>query len=294
MGLLRRFYKKLPYMRELNDIRDLLQTLVARSLDEYAAHALPQRSQRSDPRHLSRYERQVFSQNGEDGILAEIFRRIGVTGGRFVEIGAGNGLENNSAYLLLQGWSGLWVDAHPKMAATAHKQYGPALEEKRLKLAERFVDAENVGPLFQEFGMPVDFELLSLDIDRNTYYVWEALAAYRPKVVAVEYNAKIPPNVDWKVEYDPQRSWNGTSYFGASLKAYELLGAARLPARRLRSVGRERIFRPRGSRRRTVQRAVYRGKSLRTAPILAGSPRRPPALLRRSVARRLAGSASCP
>jgi hypothetical protein len=224
MGLLRRFYKKLPYMRELNDIRDLLQTLVARSLDEYAAHALPERSQRGDPRRLAGFERQVFSQNGEDGILAEIFRRIGVASGRFVEIGAGNGLENNSAYLLLQGWSGLWIDAHPKMTTTARKQYGAALEEKRLQLAERFIDAANVGPIFAEFGVADDFELLSLDIDRNTYYVWEALAACRPKVVAVEYNAQIPPSVEWKVEYDPQKCWNGTSYFGASLKAYERLG----------------------------------------------------------------------
>lgn len=224
MRLMQRLYKKLPYMRELTQIRDLLQTLVSCRLDEYASQTLVTQPRRDDPKRLGRFEQQVFSQNGEDGILGEVFRRLQLETGSFVEIGAGNGLENNSAYLLLQGWSGLWIDANPKMSKTARSQYGAALAERRLRLAERFIDAENVAAILQEFQIPAEFDLLSLDIDRNTYYVWQALAAFRPKVVAVEYNAQIPPHVDWKVDYDAGRVWNGTSYFGASLKAYELLG----------------------------------------------------------------------
>src|SRR5579872_2142150 len=59
-----------------------------------------------DPRHLSHFEGQVYSQHGEDGILSEIFRRIGDTNKRFVEIAAGDGEENNTRYRLDQGWSG--------------------------------------------------------------------------------------------------------------------------------------------------------------------------------------------
>ena len=65
---------------------------------------------------------------------------------------------------------------------------------------------------------------LSLDIDRNTYWVWEALTSIRPRVVVIEYNALYPPPVDWIVEYRAERAWKGTSYFGASLCAYERLG----------------------------------------------------------------------
>ena len=71
----------------------------------------------AEPGRLGRFGHQVFSQHGEDGILAEIFRRIGVTSRTVFESGVGNGLENNTAYLLTQGWTGAWVVASEKSAA---------------------------------------------------------------------------------------------------------------------------------------------------------------------------------
>jgi hypothetical protein len=56
----------------------------------------------------------AYSQNDEDGIIQEIFHRIGTVNKNFVEIGVGNGLENNTLYLLLQGWRGLWVESNPR------------------------------------------------------------------------------------------------------------------------------------------------------------------------------------
>ena len=67
-------------------------------------------------------------------------------------------------------------------------------------------------------------DLLSIDVDRNTYYIWRALRERRPRVVVVEYNATFPPSDEWVVAYDPAKGWNSSSYFGASLKSYELLG----------------------------------------------------------------------
>src|SRR5512135_8523 len=64
----------------------------------------------ADPKRLHRFEHQVYSQNGEDGAVAEIFRRIGTTDKFFVEIGVGDGLENNTVNLLSEGWRGVWVD----------------------------------------------------------------------------------------------------------------------------------------------------------------------------------------
>ena len=65
-----------------------------------------------DPKRLNRSELKVCSQNGEDGIIAEIFRRIGTGNRHFVEFGASDGSENNTALLLRQGWTGLWMDAN--------------------------------------------------------------------------------------------------------------------------------------------------------------------------------------
>ena len=93
-----------------------------------------------------------------------------------------------------------------------------------LSISLRFASKENISALFEQLGVPREFDLLSLDIDQNTYYAWEGLSGFRPRVVVVEYNSAIPPDVDWKVRYGANRAWNGTQNFGASLKAFEILG----------------------------------------------------------------------
>lgn len=72
--------------------------------------------------------------------------------------------------------------------------------------------------------VPPDLDLLSIDIDQNTYHVWRAIRSLRPRVVVVEYNASIPPWLDWASEYRPDRTWDGTMNMGAGLKAFERLG----------------------------------------------------------------------
>ena len=176
----------------------------------------------ADPARLLRHALQVNSQNGEDGMIHEIFRRIGTAGRIFVEIGLGNGSENNTAFLLAQGWTGFWIDAEDAFLKLIKSRAD--LQGAFLKTAVSFVSKENVADLMKDLGVPTDFDLLSVDVDQNTYYVWEGLGAYRPRVAVIEYNSSIPGDVDWKVHYDPARTWDGTSNYGASLKALELLG----------------------------------------------------------------------
>lgn len=183
------------------------------------------KSQRySDPQRLARFEHQVYSQNGEDGILAEIFRRIGVSTRYFVEIGVGDGLENNTVYLLSRGWAGIWMEGSSKSAAVIRRELNRLIGSKKLTLIESFITRENVSSLLEQAGVPADIDLLSIDIDRNTFYIWEALADYKPRVVVVEYNAIMPPELDWKVQYRADQWYDGSLYFGASLKAFEILG----------------------------------------------------------------------
>ena len=61
-------------------------------------------------KHLEKYGFKVYSQSDEDGIIEEIFNRIGTTNKKFIEFGVENGLESNSHYLLLKGWNGLWIE----------------------------------------------------------------------------------------------------------------------------------------------------------------------------------------
>ncbi len=198
------------------------QTLILQH--QYIEHLLAQ-PRYADPKRLQRFENQVFSQNGEDGVLAEIFRRIGTTDRTFLEIGVGDGLENNTAYLLTQGWKGWWLDGDHEGMEKAKNTFWQPLARGDLKLRETLITAENINGTLSELGVPNEFDLFSLDIDRNTYFVWRALKHLRPRVILIEYNSHYPPHVEWTVEYKPELLYNATSYMGANLKAYEKLGA---------------------------------------------------------------------
>jgi hypothetical protein len=224
-GLLERFYRGLPVVRELFQIRDsvrheLSAFRMVQLMREWELE-LEQHPRYGDPRRLLRYAFQVNSQSGEDGILYEIFRRIGTSDRVFVEMGLGDGLESNTAFLIALNWRGYWIDSNGAFSRTLA---GRGIGADRVRCSVTSVTRENAAPLLKSLGVPPEFDLLSLDIDQNTYYVWEGLREYRPRVVVIEYNAALPADLDWKVAYDAQRSWDGTQNFGASLKALERLG----------------------------------------------------------------------
>ncbi len=68
---------------------------------------------------LSRFELRVLSQNGEDGVLAEIFRRVGAPARYFVEFGIESGRQGNCVYLAdLAEWTGLFIEAPPSIGSS--------------------------------------------------------------------------------------------------------------------------------------------------------------------------------
>src|SRR5690349_15345422 len=224
----RRLYRRLPLLRELGAMQDALPgqlEAVQRLLQEEQVHRLLQDSRYAASKRLNRYEHQVFSQNGEDGILQEIFRRVESRDRTFVEIGVGDGQTNNTTFLLTQGWRGQWIEGSARSVERIRRSFRAPLTDGRLSLVHAEVTAENVAELLRRAGAPAEPDLLSLDIDRNTWWVLSAaLKALRPRAVVVEYNATYPADVDWVVAYHAARWWNRTSYFGASLKAFERLG----------------------------------------------------------------------
>ena len=156
-------------------------------------------------------ERKVFSQNGEDGLIDEIFKSIGVTNRVFVEIGVGDGLENNTLFLARQGWSGYWFS--PGVPA--------ANVPSTVKYHNGYVLPCNANKLFNDIGVPNEFDLLSIDIDGEDYWVWESLP-FNPRVVIIEYNASYPPPDKRTIPYNPTETpfvWDGTNYYGASISA---------------------------------------------------------------------------
>jgi hypothetical protein len=183
-----------------------------------------------DPRRLERHGRKNWSQNDEDGIIEEIFRRIGESSRTFMEIGVEDGLENNSLLLLHKGWRGMWVEASQRHGASIRANFPEWLQSGQLVLKNQFATTDNINELLAE--LPADLDLLSVDVDGSDYYLLEAIGAARPRVIVVEYNGKFPPGVRAVVP-SKKFAWQGNDYFGSSLssltallegKGYRLVG----------------------------------------------------------------------
>ena len=159
---------------------------------------------------LNLFEYQVFSQNGEDGIIREIFKRIGVTNKYFIEFGVENGMENNTHFLLNDGWSGLWIEGDKNNFESININFNFLTSKDKLKIRNEFVTRDNIEKIFSSSGVPKEIDLLSIDIDGNDYWIWSAIENYSPRVVVTEYNSHMGPDLKWVMKYNPELE-TGTS-----------------------------------------------------------------------------------
>ncbi|MGD1044807.1 MAG: hypothetical protein ABR936_05710 [Bacteroidota bacterium] len=188
----------------IGDTKTITQLLIHQELERLKADPRP--------KSLLPFGMKAFSQNDEDGIIREIFNRIGTKTKTFVEIGTGQ-TENNTLALLYDDWSGLWIDAE-------------ILESRfpKLKIITAFVTKANINNILTKNMITPDKEidLLSIDIDGNDYHIFDAILCIKPRVVCIEYNAKLIPPIKWCMEYNENYRWNGRDQFGVSLKFLEL------------------------------------------------------------------------
>ncbi len=174
----------------------------------------------------------AYSQNDEDGILLYIFSIIGEGGRRTAEICAGDGIECNSANLIINhGWKGFLVDGNAARVERGRRFYAAERRTKLLppKLLQTWVTRDNINALLSENGMDGDLDLLSIDVDGNDYWLWEAIAVAQPRVVVVETNTIWGAEEARTIPYDPNfvcqlDTKTYEHYCGASLAAFAKLG----------------------------------------------------------------------
>lgn len=219
MGLGRYLRQRIaaPIVQRLNMQSELLLEMHLRELLNSTPY--------NDAKRLERYGFRSFSQNDEDGVIQEIFRRIGASGGSFVEFGVQTGLQNNSRLLLYLGWKGLWIEADAEACGKLRKSFQTELGSGQLQLRNSFVNRDNINSLIDSAQLG-DLDLLSIDIDGNDFWVWESIEV-QPRVVVIEYNAKFRPPVKWIMEYNLGHRWNYSDYQGASLQSLADLGRAK-------------------------------------------------------------------
>lgn len=208
---------------DAKDHHILYSLQITRSVLGYYAHQEELKKLRNtDHKRLLRYGYKVFSQSDEDGIIEEIFKRIGINAATFIEFGVGNGIESNTSKLLIDSWKGLWIESDANSIKYIQQNILPFYNDK-LVVKEAKVTAENINGLISESvdGM---VDLLSIDIDYNDYWVWKAIDIIKPRVVVIEYNSSFPPPLSLTVPYDPKAEWDVSNYYGASLEALVKLG----------------------------------------------------------------------
>ena len=160
-------------------------------------------------------EKRITSQNGEDGIIAEIFQRIGVRNKYYVEFGAGHDYDN-TIQLDKQGWSGLLMGGDGKDRTSNNRN-----------IVKAWITHENIVSLFAKYQVPVSFDFLSIDIDFKDYWILQSIlkGGYRPRVICAEVNRNCYPFESLTIPKDiMQKQWNnGDDYFGATPQAFKSL-----------------------------------------------------------------------
>jgi hypothetical protein len=183
----------------------------------------------------------VFSQFEEDGKLLFVFSVLGMSNKTFVEIGSDDGVNSNSANLYFNfGWHGLFIDGKQRSIKRGVKFFSkyphPWFFSPKFICAR--VTRENVNELIEDAGYKGEIGLLSIDIDGNDYWVWDAITVIDPQVVIIETHNEFGMN-NIVVPYDPNYFYPGKHpiYHGASpvamnrlanKKGYRLVGANEL------------------------------------------------------------------
>lgn len=204
-------------------------------------HQYKKQSEKNSLPKISETGFRVFSQFEEDGKLLFIFSVIGMTNKTFVEIGSDDGINSNSANLFFNfGWRGLFIDANSKSIERGKRFFSkyPHSWFYKPKFVCAKVNTDNINSIIENAGFKQEIGLLSIDIDGNDYWVWNAIKIIEPQVVIIEthnefglYNIVVP--------YDANYSFPGKHpvYHGASpiamtklanKKGYRLVGANEL------------------------------------------------------------------
>ena len=145
-----------------------------------------------------KYSKNIHSQNGEDGVIEELLKRLDISGGWVCEFGAWDGVYlSNTFRLVEQGFNAVFIEGD----VTRYNDLLKTVEKHNITPINAYVDhndTENsLDNLLSKTAIPVDFDVLSIDIDSYDYQVWKGLKVYQPKLVIIEINSSVNTNVEY-------------------------------------------------------------------------------------------------
>lgn len=184
------------------------------------------RLRRKSGHGINRFEYRVFSQHREDGIISHIIETAGITTNSCIEFGFGPSQNNCLNLVLNTHFEGLFMDGKTGNAELLQGYFQESGNPSRaLKV---FLTVENLNQVIEANGFMGPVGVLSIDVDGNDYWLWNAIDVVSPDLVVIEYNASFGPDKAITVPYDPEfvryDKHESGLYHGASLKALEILG----------------------------------------------------------------------
>jgi hypothetical protein len=148
---------------------------------------------------ILKYRRNIYSQNGEDGVLDFLLNTFGISDGTFCEFGAWDGKHLSNTYFLLEqrNWSGVYIEGDRERYLELEKLNN--IFNDRIQTIESMVEPSGENTLdniLKKTKLEKNFDLLSIDIDGLDYLIWKSLELYRPKIVIIEVNSSFIPGVE--------------------------------------------------------------------------------------------------
>ena len=172
-------------------------------------------------------EFKVFSQFGDDGIIQYLLNKIDISVHKFIEFGVENYEESNTRFLLMHdNWQGLVIDG--SQSNITYIKNDPIYWRYDLTAVDTFITVENINHILTNNGFGGKIGILSIDIDGNDYWVWQAITVSQADIVIIEYNSMLgferSITVPYKSDFDCKMAHYSGLYFGASLPALCDLG----------------------------------------------------------------------
>jgi hypothetical protein len=169
----------------------------------------------------------VFSQFDEDGIIQFLISHFEIKNQTFIEFGVEHYEESNTRFLLINdNWQGLVMDGSKENVDYIKNDRVSRKYDLQAECA--FITRENINKLIRSSGFDHDLGLLSVDIDGNDYWVWEAIDSVQPRIVVCEYNSVFglePVSVPYQADFQRTKAHYSNLYYGCSFTALTHLAA---------------------------------------------------------------------
>ena len=148
----------------------------------------------------NKYNQNVYSQNGEDGIIEELLKRLDISSGWVCEFGAWDGINLSNTFNLVKNmdFSAVYIEGDENKfidllkTQSVYKSIVPINEY----VHHEHTNINSLDNILKRTNIPIDFDILSIDVDGFDYHIWNSLEFYKPKIVIIEINSGIYPDVE--------------------------------------------------------------------------------------------------